>query len=105
MNDFSLRARLSTNAPLAALALGYAPTEIEKINGHQIDDSTITTNVKAALRAAADAGGFEVNVEIYKGAVELSGFAHSQAERIRATTVASDVKGVQSVQNDIRLKY
>ena len=48
--------------------------------------------------------GLAINVETFKGTVQLSGFANSVDERQRAEELAGSVEGVQSVQNDIRLK-
>jgi osmotically-inducible protein OsmY len=46
----------------------------------------------------------EINVETFKGVVQLSGFVSSQAMMDRAVEVARGVSGVKSVKNDMRLK-
>jgi osmotically-inducible protein OsmY len=46
----------------------------------------------------------EINVETFKGVVQLSGFVNSQADINRADEVAESVNGVKSVKNDMRLK-
>ena len=46
----------------------------------------------------------EINVETFKGVVQLSGFVSSQANINKATDVARGVPGVKSVKNDMRLK-
>ncbi|BAL24959.1 BON domain-containing protein [Azoarcus sp. KH32C] len=72
--------------------------------GEYIDDATITTKVKAALVESKEVKAREVNVETYRGVVQLSGFVSTQAEAQKAAEIARSVKGVQSVKNDIRIK-
>ena len=72
--------------------------------GEYFDDATITTKVKAALVESKEVKAREVNVETYRGVVQLSGFVSTQAEAQRAAELARSVKGVQSVKNDIRIK-
>jgi osmotically-inducible protein OsmY len=64
----------------------------------------ITTKVKAAILKEPTLKSYEVNVETYKGVVQLSGFVGTQAEVIKAAGLASSVKGVVSVKNDLRVK-
>lgn len=72
--------------------------------GEYLDDTVITTRVKAAIVADDKLKVSEINVETYKGVVQLSGFVSSSDDRSRAVKVAKDVKGVESVKNDIRIK-
>jgi hyperosmotically inducible protein len=72
--------------------------------GQMIDDGVITSKVKAKFVEDPAVSALNINVETFKGTVQLSGFANSQQEISRAVSLASDVKGVQSVKNDIRLK-
>lgn len=72
--------------------------------GQMIDDGVITSKVKAKFIEDPAVSALNINVETFKGTVQLSGFANSQAEISRAVELASDVQGVQSVKNDIRLK-
>jgi osmotically-inducible protein OsmY len=83
---------------------GCAGTSNRASVGEQIDDSTITSKVKAAFVADRTVGALDIAVETFKGTVQLSGIANSQAEISRAVEIASDVRGVKSVRNDIRLK-
>lgn len=46
----------------------------------------------------------EINVETFKGTVQLSGFVRSQADINKAVEVTRKVAGVRSVKNDMRLK-
>ena len=72
--------------------------------GEYLDDSVITTRVKTAVFNEETLKSSEINVETYKGVVQLSGFVSSQADIKRAIEVAHGVKGVTSVQNNMQLK-
>jgi osmotically-inducible protein OsmY len=84
--------------------LGCAPTKTHEGTGEYIDDTTITTKVKAAILAEPTLKSAEINVETFKGVVQLSGFVSSQADINKAVEVARGVKGVASVKNAMRLK-
>ena len=95
----------------AALVLGAALTVSgcnvmrgQSTAGEYVDDVTITTRVKAELVDSGKVDARDVNVDVNKGRVTLSGWASTQAERIRAAQLASDVKGVKSVDNKIKIK-
>lgn len=72
--------------------------------GVELDDSVITSSVKAALMGDPDIKSFDFKVETRKGEVLLSGFVDSQAQLDRATTATRGVAGVKSVQNNVALK-
>lgn len=72
--------------------------------GTDIDDSVVTSSVKAALLADSDIKSFDFTVETRKGEVMLSGFVDNQAQLDRATAVTHAVSGVKSVQNNVILK-
>ena len=84
--------------------LGCASTTKSEGTGEYIDDSVITTKVKAAVINEPTLKATEINVETYKGVVQLSGFVSSQSDINRAEEVARSVKGVKSVKNDMRVK-
>lgn len=84
--------------------LGCASTTKSEGVGAYLDDSVITTKVKAAVFNEPTLKATEINVETYKGVVQLSGFVTSQSSIDRAEEVARGVKGVKSVQNDMRVK-
>jgi osmotically-inducible protein OsmY len=92
----------------AAVALttlaGCASTQKHESTGQYIDDTAITPSVKAALFNDPMLKSAEINVETFKGRVQLSGFVSSRDSINRAVTVAQGVKGVTSVGNDMRLK-
>lgn len=79
-------------------------TRTQQSAGEYTSDAAITAKVKAALLAAKDVSAADVNVETFRGTVQLSGFVDSQAQAARAVEVARGVEGVQSVRNDLRLK-
>ena len=74
------------------------------IFGEYFDDSVITTKVKAAIFKEPSLKSTEINVETFKGTVQLSGFVSSQADIDKAVQVARGVQGVTSVRNDMRVK-
>ena len=69
--------------------------------GTFIDDSTLTTRVKAKFAADPTVSAMSISVETLKGQVQLSGFAKSAAEKSQADALARSTSGVQSVRNDI----
>jgi len=85
-------------------AVGCAATAKQEGTGEYVDDSLITTKVKAAILNEATLKVAEINVETFKGVVQLSGFVNSQADIAKAIEVARSVGGVKSVKNDMRLK-
>ena len=84
--------------------VGCASTSKQSGTGEYIDDSVITTKVKAAIFNEPSLKATEINVETFKGEVQLSGFVSSQASMNKAVEVTRSVKGVKSVKNDMRLK-
>lgn len=91
-------------AAFLATMLGCASTSNREGTGEYLDDSVITTKVKAAIFNEPALKVAEINVETFKGTVQLSGFVRYQADMTRAVEVARTVGGVKSVKNDMRLK-
>ncbi len=89
---------------LLALLVGCASTESSSGTGEYIDDTVITTKVKAAIFNETTLKSAEINVETYKGVVQLSGFVNSQADIDTAVKLARAVKGVKSVENSMGRK-
>lgn len=92
------------SAFLAVSVVGCASTSTKEGTGEYVDDSVITTKVKAAIFNEPGLKSFEINVETFKGVVQLSGFVNSQADINKAVEVARSVKGVVSVKNNMRVK-
>ena len=91
-------------AAMLVSVVGCASTSSQESTGEYVTDAWITTKVKAMLVDDPMVKATEVNVETYKGAVQLSGFVSSTAARSQAVDVARAVKGVTSVKNDMRIK-
>ena len=89
---------------LLASALGCGATATGEGTGEYVDDSVITAKVKTAIFNDASLKVNEINVETFKGVVQLSGFVRSQADIDKAVQVARGVAGVKSVKNDMRIK-
>ena len=87
-----------------ALTLGCASTATKEGTGEYIDDTVITTKVKAAIFNEPTLKSAEINVETFKGVVQLSGFVSSRDAQNTAVAVARKVPGVKSVKDDTRLK-
>jgi osmotically-inducible protein OsmY len=72
--------------------------------GQYIDDTIITTKVKTAIFEEPSLKTLQIEVETYKGVVQLSGFVDTKASVKKAGEVASKVEGVVSVKNDLIVK-
>ena len=84
--------------------LGCASTPKQEGTGEYVDDSLITAKVKAAILKEPGLKVAEINVETFKGVVQLSGFVSSAADESKAVEVARGVGGVKSVKDDMRIK-
>lgn len=91
-------------ASVLATAVGCASTSKQESTGQYVEDSAITTKVKAAVFNEPTLKSSEINVETYKGVVQLSGFVSDEADTRKAVEVARNVSGVKSVKNDMRVK-
>ena len=98
---------------LAAAVLGFslagtltacAPTQERRGTGEYVDDKVINTRVKAALIAAKDIDASDINVDTFRGVVQLSGFVPSRQMQDRAVSVTRGVPGVKEVKDDMRLR-
>jgi len=104
MNRFSKSLTAVFLAVTLVSVVGCASTSKQEGTGEYVDDSVITTKVKAAIFNEPTLKSAEINVETFKGAVQLSGFVNSQADINKAVEVTRSVKGVTSVKNNMRLK-
>jgi osmotically-inducible protein OsmY len=85
-------------------SLSCASTRTSEGTGEYVDDTVITAKVKAAFLGEKGLKVAEINVETFKGIVQLSGFINSRADADRAITLARNVSGVTSVKDDMRIK-
>lgn len=105
MNTKFLRrtAAIALIAVFATLA-ACSSTATREGTGQYVDDTVITTKVKAAVLNEPRLNSAEINVETFKGRVQLSGFVATQGDIDKAVEVARNIQGVQSVSNAMRLK-
>jgi osmotically-inducible protein OsmY len=81
-----------------------ASTRTRESTGEYIDDSVITTKVKSLLAEDSFLKSFQIGVETYKGVVQLSGFVDNKSTIDKAVEITRNVKGVQSVKNNLVVK-
>jgi len=87
-----------------AFVTGCASTAKQQGTGEYLDDSVVTTKVKAAILNDPELKVLQINVETFQGVVQLSGFVDSKAMMARAVEVTRGVDGVKSVKDDMRLR-
>ena len=85
----------------AGLTTGCAVGRGQETTGAYVDDTVITTEVKAKYASDPTVAATSISVETLNGTVQLRGFAKSAVEKTQAETIARGVKGVRSVRNDI----
>jgi osmotically-inducible protein OsmY len=89
---------------LVVSLVACAPSDKRASAGEYIDDTLITGKVKSALVADPELKATEINVETYKGTVQLSGFVAAPEHIAKAAQLARSIEGVKSVKNDIAVK-
>jgi hyperosmotically inducible protein len=104
MNNVTRKLATLAGILLMAGAVGCASTRTHESTGQYVDDTVITGKVKAAILDEPTLKSAEINVETFKGVVQLSGFVSSPANQSTAVRVARSVHGVQSVKNDMLVK-
>lgn len=87
----------------AAMA-ACAPTRVTRSGGETLDDATVTAKVKTALARDPSTSAFRIEVETYRGDVQLNGFVDTADMKSSATRVAKSVGGVKSVSNNLDVK-
>lgn len=97
----SYRIHLILLGLVLAILSACAPSGAHRGTGEYIDDAAITTRVKTAFAADPEVKATEVQVETYKGTVQLSGFVESPESAARAAQLARDVPGVKEVRNSM----
>lgn len=85
-------------------AVGCASTSKQESTGEYVDDVVITSRVKAAILNEDSLKSAEINVETFKGVVQLSGFVSSRTAANKAVAVTRAIKGVSAVKDDMRIK-
>jgi osmotically-inducible protein OsmY len=95
---------LSALFVVAVVATACATSVRQESTGEYVDDTVITTRVKAAIFNEPTLKSYEIGVETYKSVVQLSGFVSTRDNMLKAATIAGDTKGVTGVKSDMRLK-
>ncbi len=104
MKLFKVLSGIIIAAVVALSVSACAPTATKEGTGGYIDDTVITTKVKSSLLADGSLKSTEINVETFKGRVQLSGFVSSSQMATRAVQVTRGVAGVKSVVNNMQIK-
>ena len=102
-----LRFRATALAVILATATmlgGCAATRTQKTAGEQLDDTVITTKVKTSLIANPTTKARQIDVEVFRGTVQLNGFVDNAGEKTEAERVARGVDGVSKVQNNLAVR-
>ncbi|WP_334189181.1 BON domain-containing protein [Noviherbaspirillum sp.] len=103
MNNSKRFATVLFSVLMIAVA-GCASTSKTEGTAEYVDDTVITSKVKAAIFQEPVLKSREINVETFKGTVQLSGFVSSQSDVTKAVEITRSVAGVKSVKNDMRVK-
>jgi hyperosmotically inducible protein len=91
--------RLTAALTAAALACALSIAQAEKSAGNMVDDSVLTGSVKSELIGSKVVSANDINVEVYKGHVQLAGFVKSAAAKAEAVKLAKQVSGAQQVMD------
>ncbi len=97
-------AAITTAVAALTMLPGCAVTRGQSTVGEYIDDTTITTAVKAKFIDSTQVDAAAISVETLEGTVMLSGFAKTQAEKDSAESIARSTKGVKSVKNQLAVR-
>jgi osmotically-inducible protein OsmY len=89
---------------LITVVVGCASTPTHQSTGEYVDDSVITTKIKALIAEDDFLKSFQISVETYQGTVQLSGFVNSQKAVDKAGQIATSVQGVKSIKNNLIVK-
>jgi hyperosmotically inducible periplasmic protein len=95
--------RLTAILATLAFAVACSSTRTQQSAGEVIDDSVLTSKVKVALIDDPITKAGQINVETFRGVVQLGGFVDNARQRNQATTVARSITGVKEVRNELRI--
>ena len=93
--------KLTAIVGVLAVASACSATRTQQSAGEVIDDSVLTSKVKVALIDDPTTKAGQINVETYRGVVQLGGFVDNAQQKAQATKVARSVTGVKEVRNDL----
>ena len=95
--------KLAAILGVLAMASACSATRTQESAGEVIDDSVLTSKVKIALIDDPITKAGQINVETYRGVVQLGGFVDNTQQKEQATKVARSITGVKEVRNDLRV--
>jgi hyperosmotically inducible protein len=95
---------LGLSVGTVAVVTGCAGNQYDRSTGQYIDDKSLTVRVNSALADNPDYKFSDVNVTIFRGTVQLSGFVNTSDQKSKAGEIAKGVQGVVAVENNISVK-
>lgn len=104
MKQINLIVRFLLSLLLVVSLAGCAGSKKYESTGEYIDDSVLTTKVKASILGDSKLKVLQIDVETFKGIVQLSGFVDSPEAAERAVQLTRTVKGVKQVNNSLIVK-
>jgi osmotically-inducible protein OsmY len=104
MNYIAKILKLTALAAAFVFILSCATTQKSESTGEYIDNSAISIKVRAAIVQEPSLNILDINVETYKGVVQLSGFVDSRDQSEKAEEISKKVPGVKSVENSLVIK-
>jgi hyperosmotically inducible periplasmic protein len=103
-NALCLLLSLGLSVGTMAMVTGCAGNQYDRSTGEYIDDKSLAVRVHSALSDNPDYKFNDVNVNIFRGTVQLSGFVNSADQKSKAADIARGVQGVKDVQNNVTVK-
>jgi osmotically-inducible protein OsmY len=94
----------STDVSESSAASRESPEASQQTPGEVVDDGVVTAKVKAKLVDDPVTKAYQINVETFKGTVQLSGFVDSAEASSRAAQLAGQVGGVRDVENSLEVR-
>jgi osmotically-inducible protein OsmY len=89
---------------MAAAVTGCSSAPTQQSTGQAIDDGVVTARVKAKLVGDPVTKAHQINVETFKGTVQLSGFVETTEARTRALQLTKGVDGVKQVKDALEVR-
>jgi osmotically-inducible protein OsmY len=94
----------SNDGSESSAASRESPGAGQQTPGEVVDDGVVTAKVKAKLVDDPVTKAYQINVETFKGTVQLSGFVDSAEASSRAAQLAGQVGGVKDVENSLEVR-
>lgn len=104
INGLCLLLCVGLSAAAVTTFTGCAGNKYDRSTGEYIDDKSLSVRVHTALADNPDYKFSDVNVNIFRGTVQLSGFVNSSDQKSKAAEIAKGVQGVKEVDNKIEVK-